>query len=251
MINNQITECFQIALAGKIIEIHSLYSYIKEYCKGYITEGQLPDFVVETQMQEIDFEKKKSAEGSRIEGIREREYADEYLETLAIYRKIATKMLDYDIFLFHGSVIAVDGIGYLFTAKSGTGKSTHARLWRELFGERAVMINDDKPLIQITDHGVLAYGTPWDGKHHLSSNTGVPLKAICILNRSEINEITGIDKREVLPILCQQSYRPSDPTALMKTLSLVDKLGDSVKLYRLKCNMEPEAARISYAGMNK
>ena len=175
----------------------------------------------------------------------------EYLETLAIYRKIATKMLDYDIFLFHGSVIAVDGIGYLFTAKSGTGKSTHAGLWRKLFGERAVMINDDKPLIKITDQSVLAYGTPWDGKHHLSSNTGVPLKALCILTRSEINEITAVEKRDIMPILCQQTYRPSEPTALMKTLSLVDRLGKNVKLYRLSCNMEPEAAQVAYDGINE
>lgn len=251
MNNNQKKEHFQIALAGRIIEIHPLFSYIKEYCKEYAVESRIPDFIVETKMEDIDFEKKMSACENRQDNIQVNDFSEEYLETLAIYRKIATKMLDYDIFLFHGSVIAVDGIGYMFTAKSGTGKSTHTRLWRELFGERAVMINDDKPLLRVRDQGVMAYGTPWDGKHHLSSNTGVPLKAICILNRSETNEIAAIDKREVMPMLCQQSYRPSDPMVLMKTLSLVDKLGENVKLYRLNCNMEPEAAWVSYAGMNK
>lgn len=52
------------------------------------------------------------------------------------YRKIAEKLVQYDVMLFHGSAVAVDGIGYLFTAKSGTGKSTHTRLWREYFGDR-------------------------------------------------------------------------------------------------------------------
>ena len=108
---------------------------------------------------------------------------DEYLETLAVYRKIAEKMIDYDTILFHGSVIAVDGIGYLFTAKSGTGKSTHTRLWRELFGERAVMVNDDKPLIKVSENGIIVYGTPWDGKHRLSTNTFVPLKGICFMSK--------------------------------------------------------------------
>lgn len=251
MIINYKAEHFQIALAGKTIEVHPLFPYAKEYCRKYVVEDRLPDFIVETQRMDIDFEKKRSACENREDHTRENHYSEEYLETLAIYRKIATKMLDYDIFLFHGSVIAVDGMGYLFTAKSGTGKSTHAKLWRELFGKRAMMINDDKPLIQITDHGALAYGTPWDGKHHLSSNTGVPLKAICILTRSDTNEITVLDKREVMPILCQQTYRPSEPTALMKTLSLVDKLGGNVKLYRLNCNMEPEAAQVAYDGMNE
>ena len=111
------------------------------------------------------------------------------METLAVYRKIADQMLSYDTLLFHGSVVAVDETGYLFTAKSGTGKSPHARLWREYLGERAVMVNDDKPLLQITKNGVIAYGTPWDGKHHLSSNIAVPLKAICILTRASENHI--------------------------------------------------------------
>ena len=251
MIINDKAEHFQIALAGKTIEVHPLFPYAKEYCRKYLVKDQLPDFIVETQRMDIDFERKRSSCSNRADHTQENPYSEEYLETLAIYRKIATKMLDYDIFLFHGSVIAVDGIGYLFTAKSGTGKSTHAGLWRKLFGERAVMINDDKPLIKITDQSVLAYGTPWDGKHHLSSNTGVPLKALCILTRSEINEITAVEKRDIMPILCQQTYRPSEPTALMKTLSLVDRLGKNVKLYRLSCNMEPEAAQVAYDGINE
>ena len=84
---------------------------------------------------------------------------DDYLETLAVCRKIAERMPEYDTFLFHGSCIAVDGVGYLFTAKSGTGKSTHTRLWRELLDNRATMVNDDKPLIRIADDGLVIYGT--------------------------------------------------------------------------------------------
>ena len=64
-----------------------------------------------------------------------RKYSDIYLETMAVYRKIEDKLLDYDTILFHGSAVAVDGVGYLFTAKSGTGKSTHTRLWREMLSE--------------------------------------------------------------------------------------------------------------------
>ena len=178
-------------------------------------------------------------------------YSDEYLETLAVYRKIAAGLLERDTLLFHGSVIAVDGVAYLFTAKSGTGKSTHTRLWQKQFGDRAVMINDDKPLLRLDEEGVTVYGTPWDGKHHRSTNTACPLKAICILTRSEVNHIQTMDKKNALPMLCQQSYRPADPAALRKTLSLVDRLGRSVKLYKLNCNMEPEAAQVAYDGMNE
>lgn len=74
------------------------------------------------------------------------EYSLSYLETLAVYRKIVTRLVFSDILLIHGSAIAVDGKAYLFTAPSGTGKSTHTRMWREYFKDRAVMVNDDKPL---------------------------------------------------------------------------------------------------------
>ena len=106
---------------------------------------------------------------------------DDYLETLAVCRRIAERMPEHDTFLFYGSCIAVDGAGYVFTAKSGTGKSTHTRLWREMLGVRAVMVNDDKPLIRIADDGSVIYDPPWDCNHHLSHNIAVPLKAICIL----------------------------------------------------------------------
>lgn len=144
---------------------------------------------METSQSDIEYEREKSALEDRKEGLPIRNFPDSYLETLAVYRKFAENLLAYDTVLFHGSVVAVDGIGYLFTAKSGTGKSTHTRLWREYFGERAVMVNDDKPLLQVTENGVIVYGTPWDGKHHLSNNISVPLKAICILTRAEENHI--------------------------------------------------------------
>ena len=158
-------------------------------------------------------------------------------------------MPDYDTFVFHGSVIAVDGEGYLFTAKSGTGKSTHTRLWREYFGERAVMVNDDKPMLKVTDNGVIAYGTPYNGKHRLGANIYVPLKAICILTRGEENNIVRIDKSEAYAMLVQQVYRPQDPMQLMKTLDIVDRMAEGVKLYKLACNLDISAAQVAYEGM--
>lgn len=144
----------------------------------------------------------------------------------------------------------MDSKAYLFTAKSGTGKSTHTQLWKKWFGERAVFINDDKPLLKISAQGVTVYGTPWDGKHHRSTNTSCPLKAVCILTRNTENSIQRIDKKAALPMLCQQSYRPCSPIGTQKTLALVNRLGSSVPLYRLGCNMEPEAALVAYHEMN-
>ena len=198
---------------------------------------------------DVDFEREKSVREDLAEGIPIRHFSDGYLEMLAVYRKIAEKMPEYDTILFHGSCVAVGGIGYLFTAKSGTGKSTHTRLWRELLGERAVMVNDDKPLIRISDSGAVIYGTPWDGKHRLSTNIAASLKALCVLERAEQNTIRQIRAGEAYPILLQQVFRPIDSTAMSKTLTLIDRLAASVSLWRLGCNIEIEAARVAYDAM--
>ena len=158
-------------------------------------------------------------------------------------------MPDFDTFLFHGSCVAVDGEGYLFTAKSGTGKSTHTRLWREYLGDRAVMVNDDKPLIRADENGVTIFGTPYNGKHRLGSNIAVPLKAVCILTRAAENHIEPIDREQAYAMLVQQAYRPADPVAMAKTLTLIDRLADGAKLYLLGCNMDIEAAKAAYEGM--
>ena len=234
-------------IADKVVEVTSIYAEVHKYCADYQTDDQA-DYSVTTTQADIDFEREKSARKDEIEGIPIRQFSDSYLEELAVYRKIAEKMLDYDTVLFHGSVVAVDGIGYLFTAKSGTGKSTHTRLWKEYFGDRAVMVNDDKPLLHIADT-VTAYGTPYNGKHRLGTNTSVPLKAICILTRSADNHIEAITREQAYTMLLQQVYRPADMLKMAKTLALMDRLADSVKLYKLGCNMDISAAKIAYEGM--
>lgn len=230
------------------IEIESVFDGVHDLCAEYCTNDP-PDFSVRTTSEDIAREREKSARENIAEGMEVINYSDSYLETLAVYRKIADKMAEYDTILFHGSVIAVDGQAYLFTAKSGTGKSTHTRLWREYFGNRAVMINDDKPLLRVSDNGVTAYGTPWNGKHNLGENTFAPLKAVCILNRGQINKIKPLGISEAMPVLIQQMYRSGDIAALTKALSLLDRLTKNVSLYQLFCNISEDAVKTAYNGM--
>ena len=237
-------------LAEHTVSIRSLHKRVHAMCRDYWIAEEAPEIEISTSQADIDAERKKSEEEDRLEGIPVRHFSDAYLETLAVYRKLADALLTYDTVLFHGSCISVDGEGYLFTAKSGTGKSTHTRLWREAFGSRAVMVNDDKPLLRIRESGVTAFGTPWDGKHRLSSNISVPLKAICILERGEQNEIQSIDLVEAYPMLLQQVNKPGETQRMLKTLQLLERLNETVGLYRLRCNMEPEAARIAFEGMH-
>ena len=238
-------------VAEHTVSILSLHKRVHIMCRDYWVSEGTPEIVISTSQEDIDAERKKSEEEDRLEGIPVRHFTDAYLETLAVYRKLADAMLSFDTVLFHGSCISVDGEGYLFTAKSGTGKSTHTRLWREAFGSRAVMVNDDKPLLRIRESGVTAFGTPWDGKHRLSSNISVPLKAICILERGEQNEIERVNLVEAYPMLLQQVNKPGETPKMLKTLQLLESLNETVGLYRLRCNMEPEAARIAFEGMQE
>ena len=239
---------FNIKLADRVIGIKSIYNYIRKYCEGYVCEDPA-DFSVEITQADLDFEREKSARDDIAEGRAVINHHDAYLETLAVYRKIVEKMMDYDCLLFHGSSIAVDGVAYLFTAKSGTGKSTHSSYWRETFGDRAVMVNDDKPLLKLTDKGVMVCGTPWNGKHNLGCNMVAPLQAICILERGEKNEIEEISAKDALPMLLQQSHRPGNPMAMLTYMNIMDRLTKNLKFYRMKCTLDPEAARMAHEAM--
>ena len=168
-------------IAGHVIEIRSLYEEVQVQCRDYVFDGE-PEFAVEVCTGDIVWEREKSAEDDKKAERPIRSFSDSYLETLAVYRKIAERLLEHNIVLFHGSVVAVDGEGYLFTAKSGTGKSTHVRLWMESFKERAVIINDDKPALRLMEDGWYAYGTPWCGKDGININLKAPVAGICFLN---------------------------------------------------------------------
>ena len=240
---------FNIALADTVIGVRAEYESTRRFCRDFISSAS-PDFRVEISEEDIRYERLMAAKEAETEGKQAVNYEDAYLETLAVCRKAAEILPAFDTILFHGSAISVEGEAFIFAAKSGTGKSTQARLWREYFGEAAVMINDDKPLLKISGNEVRVYGSPWNGKHQLGGNISAPLKAIAILERAEENRISPLDKRSALPMLCQQSYRPRKAESLAKTMELIDRLGTGVKLCKLGCNMEPEAVTTAYGVMS-
>lgn len=176
-------------------------------------------------------------------------YPKSYLEFIALYRKFCEKAIDYGVILVHGSVLEIDGKAYMFSAPSGTGKSTHAKLWRDCFGDRVTMINDDKPLIKFREDGIYAYGTPWDGKHHLSTNMKAKLAGICFLHQAKENHIEKATKENAVKHLMNQVYRPRDIMAMSKTLEYVDKIVNEIPIYEMGCNISKEAAAVAYDAM--
>lgn len=172
-------------------------------------------------------------------------YSLPYLESLAFYRKICHILLKEGIVLFHSSALAIHGKAILFTAASGTGKSTHARLWRDYFGSEVTMINDDKPLLKVSEDKVTVYGTPYGGKEGLHTNTEALVAAIVILYQAEENAIQRISFGEAYPALLNQTYRRKDAAGMVQTMDLVDTLA-KLPVYRLGCTISKEAVEVVY-----
>ncbi len=239
---------FQITLAGQPLGIRSMYDEVFHLCRDYLSDTPEPSFYIVTKPEDIRFEQEKSLREAALEGKPAILYPDPYLETLAVYRKIAARMPDYDTWLIHGSAVAVGEETFLFTAASGTGKTTHTRLWLEQIPS-AYVVNGDKPLLRIRDGLCEVCGTPWSGKENMNRNAMVPLRAVCFLHRGMENRIEEISFRDATPLLLQQSFRCSDPFVMQKTMTLVKRLGNCVRFYRLFCNMEAEAALVSWNRM--
>lgn len=239
---------FQILIAGRVAAVSCLFESTRDYCRAYLTE-EAPDFSITILPKDLAFEQAAADEEAREEGLRLRKFSEPFLERAAIQRKIAEQLLRCDTLLFHGSTVALDGEAYLFTARCGTGKSTHTRLWREVFGPRAVMVNDDKPFLRVTQQGVLACGSPWSGKHGLDTNITVPLKGICILERGMENRIRRILPEEAMPMLLHQSGSPLSPDLLPQYRALVSALSIKVPLWKMECTKDPQAALVAHNAM--
>jgi len=238
-------------IANKNIRIVSQHNYVHNMCSEYVSNQDATDFEVIITKDDLFLERQKSEIIIGQNGYASHNLSEGYLESLAVYRKITEKMIEYNTILVHGSCVAYDGKGYLFTAKSGVGKSTHANLWKQFLGEDLVIINDDKPLISIQNNEIKAFGTPWNGKHHLGVNASVNLKSICVIERSSTNHIEHLSTTESYPIILQQVYRPNSEVLLTKTLDLIDKLVSSIDLWTLHCNKNIDAAKLAYETMSK
>jgi len=225
--------------AGVCVEIVHIYPYFSVIAREYLG-GEKPAFSIVVTQDDIAQERLKEEAKNEASG---------YLESLVIYRKLCEKLVERKILLIHSAAIAVDGKAYLFTAPSGTGKTTHIKLWQKKFGDSAIIVNGDKPLVSITPEEIRVWGTPWDGKEHWSTNMSVPVAGICQIGRGTENTITRMSAAEALSPLYTQTYRPPTGAGMQKTMQLLMEVAARVPFWNLKCNMSDEAADVSYAAM--
>ena len=231
-----------LRMADLNIRINNLYDYIENQCLEYIipsdrTHTFQPDICIQAEEAEINQKKNKLSGFYR---------KSDYAESIVVYEKLSCELPVFDAFIMHSSVISVDGKAFCFAAKSGIGKTTHTCFWKELFGEKVTIINGDKPIYRFEGNNLMAFGTPWCGKEGWNTNTKAPLKALCILERSDENSIKSVDGFDLLATIMDLFYLPGDGIIDMpKLMELIDCMLSVTKVYRLAVKKEISAATIA------
>ncbi len=226
---------FKIKIADKVIEINAFNETTKKYCLSFLSEEE-PNYVITMTQEDLENEKTNSSDG--------KVYVNE--EISALYRKIADLLVEDNIVVFHSSAICVNGGAFLITARSGVGKSTHTRNLKEFIGEEFKYINDDKPLIKVSD-GITVFSAPWNGKERRGSDISAPLKAILFLNRGETNTYRKIDNKEEIYIkMLSQIYLPKEKAKREKALKVADNLLKNVNFYEINVTKDIESAKMTY-----
>lgn len=219
-------------------DISNIYTSVEKRCREYVVpDDAICDEKIVITNEDIESE---NNDGN---------YSPQYLEFIALCRKISDKLPLHNAFLLHSAVFEVSGVGIALAALSGTGKTTHMMLWQKLLCERLTIVNGDKPFVRFFDDEPnipYAYGSPWNGKEGLSRNMRTPLRHICFIERAAENSCEPIETDEALNLLFNQLYIPKDPSAAAGALALTNRLITSCKLWRIRCNMDISAAKTAY-----
>lgn len=222
-------------IAELLVEMEPAY-HTGPLSEPYRVEASGPaDILIDTSPQTIQ---------ARLPGM-----SPEYGEYLVTGEQFYLGLVRYDGILLHASCVVTEGKAYLFSGDCGAGKSTHTSLWLRLLGEKAYILNDDKPAIRLLDGEVQVFGTPWSGKNGINRNEKVPLGGICFLSQSEENRIAPIAPLEAVPLLLEQTTRRLDAASMGQLLTTLDRVLSQCSVYRLNCNMELSAAQLSYQTM--
>lgn len=252
-------DSFRIGLAGLVVEMRPRNREVRAWCGPYVlasdapAAARVPDLCIAPTREDIAFERSLAEADPASRGA---DLPDARLETLAMLRTLAAWLPAHDRLLMHAAVLEYQGEAYAFTARSGTGKSTHLRLWRRYLGAEVQVVNGDKPIVAFPpadapDPRPVAYGTPWAGKEGWSRNVGVPLAGLCFLSRSAPggSRIRPLAPADALDRAIHQVYHPESADGMGHTLELLDALLARVPLFDLACDMSEDAVRTSFEAL--
>lgn len=229
------------------IKITPQSEYVKKILSDYETESENVDFEVSVSREDVLYER-EVAEKAEAEAY----FSEPMCESTAIYRKICNEVLQkHNGTMLHCAAVGYKGKAYIFTAPSGTGKSTHIRLWKKLLGDQVKVINGDKPIVRVHNGEVIVYGTPWRGKEGYGCNTSAPLGGVFLLGRGEVNSVEKAPVQEAVKVLLTQMYTTKNKDDMQKILAIIEKIIVTAPVFRLKCNMDISAAETALSAVEE
>lgn len=232
---------FYIGISELCVRMNAKYPFAFHHCQDYIIE----------EKERVDIDAVADAdEIAREMATYNVAHSEAYCESICLYRAIAEQLPMLDRFVFHGAAVSIGGRGFIFTAPSGTGKTTHIDLLLKNYPADVDIINGDKPIIYVTDVGARVCSTPWAGKEGMNKNTSAPLAGIVLLRRGCENSIKKIAPGDYFAAIMAQTYFPKNARARVATLDLLDRLARSVDFYLLECNVSDQAAKTSFEKLN-
>lgn len=176
-------------------------------------------------------------------------FLNRYMDTMHPFKGYLGSVLFRNALLFHygilihASAVEYKGRGILFTAPSGTGKSTQARLWKNM--KKAKILNDDSPALKIKSGKTFIFGTPWGGKSDIFMNRHAPLSAIFILEQASENSLRRIDGSEAVVMLMPRFFLPYFSENLMQlAVGIIDEIIKSTPVYHFRCRPDREAVEM-------
>ena len=224
--------CFSVKIADVVFGICANYPETKAFFAHFSSEEQ-EEHQITVSAEDIAFYRRQFPQ-----------FTDALCERAVVKYRMDKLLVDHGAFPFHASALSFLGEAYVFTALSGVGKSTHARLWQQAFADDVVMINDDRPYIKVVGDRAYAYSHPQSGKHHIYTNTAAPIRVIGKIVRDRQNFVKPISKAAFFPFFVQQTFTMDEAQTTAKIIALQRKVLDCVRLYEIHCNTDPDAGAI-------
>jgi len=169
---------------------------------------------------------------------------EEEVAILIGYILFKNNLIFHEGLIIHASAVVWNGQGILFSAPSGTGKSTQAKLWSRYMN--ASILNDDSPAVRVIDDQGIVFGTPWGGSEKIGHNSFAPISALIIIEQSDKNVIRKLRSVEVVPMLLPRCFLPYHDEVLMEKACLnLERIIQATPCYHLQCAPDKESIEIT------
>jgi hypothetical protein len=234
----------KVKFANVVFNLDASCREVYDFYERYRTEDPCDEYISVTEedltkvyIMRNDRKRRKGAGW----GAKEKDLVDE-----AIHKEMCRLFLNHGVLVFHGAAVSVDNRGYMFVAPHATGKSTHVRNWKRYFGDRMLLIDDDKLFVKKEKNGFCVYGSSWSKGSEPGMLGGVPLKAIVEYKHGSENIIKALDKKDALWLSMNHGYRGTVPGDLIRSMMLCAEIADKIPFASLSCINDISAVSVAY-----